>query len=123
MTHADSLHALIVEDEMIIAMELEALLADLGFRTFDVAPTTSAAVSSVRLRRPDLVTLDLRIVGGSGTEALAAIRESVGPVPHIYVTANADLIRGRTGCPVVAKPIQAHAFAKACREARADWLT
>jgi CheY-like chemotaxis protein len=110
-----SRHALIIEDEMMIAMEVESLLEDLGFDSFSVASTPSEAVACVRERRPALVTADYRILEGTGIEAVAAIVSEIGPVPVVYITGSAAEIRAPGRC-VVEKPIRRSALAEACRE-------
>ena len=111
-------HALIIEDEMLIALEVESLLHDFGFTSCDIADNPQDALRLAIARRPDLVTADLRIVGGTGIEAVDAITERLGPIPHVYVTGNADLLRGRTA-PVVDKPLTRRALALACERATA----
>ena len=111
-------HALIIEDEMIIALEVEGLLADLCFTSFDVADTPAQAVAAARARRPDLVTADYRIIGGTGLDAVAGIVSAIGPVPVIYVTGNPDIVLKRGLAPVVDKPIAPRALAEACRLVR-----
>src|SRR6185312_3013115 len=59
-------HALIIEDEMLIALEVESLLHDFGFESCDIVDNPKDAVKSAMAHRPDLVTADLRIVGGTG---------------------------------------------------------
>ena len=109
-------HALIIEDEAIIALEVEALLSDLGYVSFDIADSPDQAVLAARARRPDLVTADYRILGGTGVEAVAGIFDAIGPVPVIYVTGNPDLVPRGVSVPVVDKPIAARALAEACRQ-------
>lgn len=110
-------HALIIEDEMLIALEVESLLYDFGFSSCDIVDNPEDAVKSAIAHRPDLVTADLRIVGGSGLDAMAAITRQLGPVPHIYVTGNADMLAGQTAAPVVDKPLTRRALAEACQRA------
>jgi CheY-like chemotaxis protein len=110
-------HALIIEDEMLIALEVESLLHDIGFTTCDIVDNAADAVRSALAHRPDLVTADLRIVGGTGSDAVDAITSQLGPVPHIYVTGNADMLAGKTAAPVVDKPLTRRAFAEACERA------
>ena len=113
----DGKHALIIEDEMLIALEVESLLHDFGFATCDIVDNPADAVASALAHRPDLVTADLRIFGGTGVDAVAAITLRLGPVPHIFVTGNADMLNGQTAAPVVDKPLTRHALAEACRRA------
>ena len=75
-------HALIIEDEMLIALEVESLLHDFGFASCDIVDNSADAVKSALAHRPDLVTADLRIVGGTGVEAMDAITNRLGPVPE-----------------------------------------
>ncbi len=114
-----SKHALIIEDEILIALEVESLLHDFGFASCDIVDNTEDALRSALAHRPDLVTADLRILGGTGIDAVVAITNQLGPVPHIYVTGNPDLLAGQTAAPVVDKPLTRRALAEACRRAGA----
>jgi two-component system, response regulator PdtaR len=100
-------HVLIIEDEMLIAMHLESLVADLGHGSVDLAATESEAVARAQHRRPSLILSDIRLQEGTGPAAVRAIRAAHGPIPVVYVTGNpeecpADL----THASVVAKPVQ-----------------
>lgn len=106
-------HALIIEDEAIIALELEDRLRELGFRTFDVAVSPTEAIDHALRRKPDLITADVRIVGGTGIEAVHAIEAQVGHVPHIYITGNVDLLGDEDGAVVVEKPVRSYVLAQA----------
>ncbi|MFI4965182.1 MAG: response regulator [Caulobacterales bacterium] len=115
--HPATKHALIIEDEMLIALEVESLLHDFGFESCDIVDNPADALKSALARRPDLVTADMRILGGTGVEAMVAITARLGPVPHIYVTGNADMLTGQTAAPVVDKPLTRRALAEACQRA------
>lgn len=106
-------HALIIEDEILIAMEVEALLAELGFDSFDIAESPQGALDCALRRQPDLITADYRIIGGTGVEAVTAILSHLGPIPVVYVTGNADQLGARTRT-VVDKPISPRRLAEAC---------
>jgi CheY-like chemotaxis protein len=110
-------HALIIEDEMLIALEVETLLHDFGFESCDIVDNPVDALKSAVAHRPDLISADLRIIGGTGEDAVRAITERLGPVPHIYVTGNADMLTGKTAAPVVDKPLSRRALAEACQRA------
>ena len=111
-------HALIIEDEVLIALEVESLLHEFGFVSCDIADNPKDALRLALAHRPDLVTADLRIFGGTGIEAVDAITAQLGPIPHVYVTGNADMLRGRSA-PVVDKPLTRRALALACERAAA----
>ena len=109
-------HVLIIEDEILIAFVLEDELRDLGFTSFDFAVSAEEALASAQLRKPDLITVDYRINGGTGVEALERLDRELGALPAIFVTANPELIAGDRA-PVVGKPLRPRALAGACREA------
>lgn len=106
-------HALIIEDEILIAMEVEALLKEQGFETVDIADSPMTALDSALRRKPDLITADYRIVGGTGVEAVSKIMAHLGPIPVVYVTGNASCLSAQTASPVVTKPILPRALAEA----------
>src|SRR5690606_22348537 len=56
---------LIIEDEPLISMDLEALVRDLGHRVSGVARTHREAMAEVRKRRPGLVLADIHLADGS----------------------------------------------------------
>jgi CheY-like chemotaxis protein len=107
-------HALIIEDEILIALEVEALLEDLGFETFDIAESPDEALSRAAAHRPDLITADIRIIGGTGIEAVQRITAVMGKIPVVYVTGNPDVLNGQKSAAIVDKPITARALAAAC---------
>ncbi|WP_296597387.1 response regulator [Phenylobacterium sp.] len=107
-------HVLIIEDEPIIAIELEMLLGELGYRSFAVADTPDGALTSAREHRPDLITADYRIVAGTGLEAVRLITDALGRIPVVYVTGNPDILAGEPRPTVVDKPISPAALRRAC---------
>jgi CheY-like chemotaxis protein len=110
-------HALIIEDEMLIALEVEDLLTDMGFETFDIARTPREALSFAEAHRPDLITADYRIENGTGVEAVASIQEALGQIPVVYVTGNADALAKVSPQDIVEKPILPRRLEAACLHA------
>jgi CheY-like chemotaxis protein len=110
-------HVLIIEDEPVIALELEVLLAELGFVSFDIADTPEDALACARAHRPDLITADYRILRGTGVAAVEMIVRALGESPVIYVTGNAGQF-DPGGRAVVDKPISPRALAAACARIR-----
>ena len=111
------LHALIIEDEILIALEVETLLREQGFVTVDVADNAREALDLALRHKPDLITADYRIVGGTGEDAVSAIMAHLGPIPVVYVTGNAGSISSGSGNPVVEKPVSPTRLARACQVA------
>ena len=67
---------LIVEDEIIIARDISAQLVALGYATVGHAMTGQEAIDMTRTLRPDLVLMDIQLVGAmDGIAAAQAIRE------------------------------------------------
>jgi CheY-like chemotaxis protein len=75
----------IVEDDLLLALALTALVEDLGYRVLATADTQQGAVQVVRERRPDLVLMDIKLMNGDGLSAAIEIRQS-SKVPIIFCT-------------------------------------
>ena len=95
---------LIVEDELLVAMELEAILEDLGHRPVGIAPDLAAAQDYFETPL-DLALVDLNLRDGlTGPEI--AERLSARGVPVLFITANprqlGDGVAGTIG--VITKP-------------------
>jgi CheY-like chemotaxis protein len=100
---------LIIEDEPVIAADIEALALDLGHTVTAVATTRSEAVSAVRQRRPGLVLADIQLAdGSSGIDAVNDILKGMD-VPVIFITAFPErLLTGEKPEPafLITKPFQ-----------------
>lgn len=80
-------HALIIEDEFLLAFAVEESLSQLGYASFTIATSMSEAVAAAEERCPDLIVADHRILDGTGTEAVMAIcAEQV--IPVVFVTSS-----------------------------------
>jgi CheY-like chemotaxis protein len=78
---------LIIEDEPIIAMDLEALLESLGHKVTGVARTEKEAIHLASSKRPGLVLADIQLAdGSSGIDAVNKILLNID-VPVIFITA------------------------------------
>ena len=101
---------LIIEDEPIIAMDLESLIQDLGHRVIQIARTRTEAIAAVADHRPGLVLADIQLAdGSSGLDAVNDILASF-QVPVIFVTAYPErLLTGVRPEPtfLIAKPFRA----------------
>lgn len=86
------LHILIVEDEIITAMDLRQTLEEAGHRVIGIARTLQAAVKAVKAQPPDLALIDIQLDASSTGDGLATARELLAhhPMPIIYLTANSD---------------------------------
>lgn len=78
---------MIIEDEPIIAMDLEALLDSLGHRVTGVARTEKEAIHLASKKRPSLILADIQLAdGSSGIDAVNKILQTID-VPVIFITA------------------------------------
>ncbi len=98
---------LIIEDEPIIALDLENLVVELGHRVVASATTRDEAVQAAIAHKPGLILADINLgEGGSGIDAVNDILASFD-VPVIFITAYPEkLLTGERPEPtyLIAKP-------------------
>jgi len=109
LREAAATDVLIIEDEPIIAMDLEELVAGCGHRVVGVAASEAEAVEIALRTRPGLILADINLGhGGDGASAVATIsRQHRAPV--IFVTAYPErLLTGEATEPafVITKPFE-----------------
>lgn len=80
---------LIVEDEMLVALEIENLLQEQGYVVLGPAPRVSRALALLDRERPDAALLDLNLQGQSATPVAAAL--SARGVPFAIVTGYGEM--------------------------------
>jgi PAS domain S-box-containing protein len=81
---------LIVEDEVIVAMELKSRLTSLGYVVVGTEGYGEDAVKTATARKPDLLLMDITLAGDiDGIEAARIIHETQD-IPVIYLTAHSD---------------------------------
>ena len=77
----------IIEDEPLIALDLERLVTALGHRVVKIARTERQAIEAVKRARPGLILADIQLAdGSSGLDAVNEILRTFS-VPVIFVTA------------------------------------
>jgi len=90
---------LIVEDEPLVALEIQETLRDAGFEVLDPVDSADLLLSSVRTHRPDLVLMDIRLRSFlDGIDAVTRLR-FISETPVIYLTAYStpDVVRRAEG--------------------------
>jgi CheY-like chemotaxis protein/DNA-directed RNA polymerase specialized sigma24 family protein len=99
---------LVIEDEAIIAMDLQDIVADMGHAVTGVARTRDNAVRLAGHERPDLILSDIQLAdGSSGIDAVNDILQAASDVPVIFITAFPErLLTGERPEPafVITKP-------------------
>lgn len=100
---------LIIEDEPLIAMDLEEIVTSLTHRVTGVARTHGEALELVRERQPGLILADIQLAdGSSGLEAVHDLLQ-IKQTPVIFITAFPEkLLTGERPEPtfLIAKPFQ-----------------
>lgn len=85
-----TIHLLIVEDEYILAANLQENLEALGYRVLDIAGSAEEAIEKATILEPDLVLMDIWLQGErDGIHAAEHIWSSL-QIPVIYVTGHSD---------------------------------
>ncbi len=99
---------MIIEDEAIIAMDLEGICSMMGHEVTGIARTHKAAVKLGLEEKPDLILADIQLAdNSSGIDAVADLLEELGDVPVIFITAFPErLLTGERHEPafMIAKP-------------------
>ena len=99
---------LVIEDEAIIAIDIQGIVIDMGHRVTGIARTRTTAVDLASRDRPDLILADIQLADrSSGIDAVKDILEQFDDVPVIFITAFPErLLTGQRPEPafLIAKP-------------------
>lgn len=83
---------LIVEDEQIIAADLEIKLTRMGYQVVGSAVSGQEAIGLAERHRPDVILMDIQLEGRmNGMEAAETIRAGTR-IPIIFITAFAGML-------------------------------
>ncbi len=107
----DDLHVLIVEDEMLIAINLEQILLDAGVSEITTASSASDALQKIRYAQPNVAILDVNL----GHETSVAVAEELKRrnIPFMLTTGYGDrsgLVEQFSTVPILNKPYEAAAL-------------
>ena len=86
------MHALVIEDYAVLAMQIADELTDLGFATVSCAATCAEAITLAFQECPDLITADSRMGAESGFEAVRTICARL-PIPVVYIVGTPEDVR------------------------------
>lgn len=103
------IRVLIVEDEPLTALDFSLMIEDAGGRTVGTASSAAGATALARSAAPDVILMDVRLMGDKdGIDAAHEIR-AFSDVPIVFVTGNTEpstVARIRAfGAAPVAKPV------------------
>lgn len=117
---------LIVEDNYILAANLQENLESLGYDVLDTAASGKEAIHKAVTLRPAIVLMDIRLEGEQDGIQTAAFIWKQLQIPIIFVTGHSDqstLARARTTFPFgyILKPVNAQALHTAIATALDCW--
>jgi CheY-like chemotaxis protein len=100
---------MIIEDEPLIAMDIESLVTDLGHEVVGIAATRKEAVDLGQKQRPGMILADIQLADGSS--GIDAVNEILGvlDVPVVFITAYPErLLTGERPEPafLITKPFK-----------------
>lgn len=80
----------IVEDERILAKDIERQLSNMGYKIVSIASTGQRAMDEASKYHPDLILMDIKIRGPmDGIETAKRVHDTLG-IPVVYITAFSD---------------------------------
>lgn len=109
------MRVLIVEDEVLLAVELEHVLEESGHTVVGHAMDTGEAVSLAGRHRPDLALVDVHLQDGpTGVGAARTLTDDCGAVV-LFMTANKQRLPSdfAGACGVISKPYSEHGVRRA----------
>lgn len=99
---------LVIEDEAIIALDLQGIVSEMGHQITGVARTHTEAVKLAAQHKPELILSDIQLAdGSSGVDAVNDILKAAADIPVIFITAFPErLLTGERPEPafVITKP-------------------
>ncbi|HEY2047992.1 MAG TPA: response regulator [Caulobacteraceae bacterium] len=96
----DRLRILVAEDDALIAMLLDEILAQMGHEVCATESTQAGTVAAAARCSPDLMIVDARLGAGSGVLAVEEILKR-GFVPHVFTSGDLAALRELEGRAVV----------------------
>lgn len=113
-----ALRVLIVEDEALLAMQVECLLLEAGHEPVGHALDTAEALTLARAVRPDLALVDVHLRDGlTGVDLMRALTGPGHGIAGVFVTANLRLVPAdfAGALAAISKPFSETAFQQALR--------
>lgn len=110
-------HVLIIEDEPLVAMAIQDILALEGATSFEIVGTERAAVAAATANEPRMITSDVKLLQGTGPAAVTEVHKRLRPIPVIFITGTPEDCRPcNPPGSIVAKPFTEQAVIAAFHE-------
>ena len=81
---------MIVEDERIIAQDMQQLLVMEGYEVQAIEDSAEQTIAAIKREKPDLVLIDIHLIGKMDGIKLSEEISKIEKIPIIYVTAYTD---------------------------------
>jgi CheY-like chemotaxis protein len=105
MASMRDLKVLMVEDQLLIAMDVETMLAREGAASVETASSVKEALHALTIMRPDVAILDVNLGNGSSVPVAQALRER--EIPFVFATGYGEtslIPASMDDVPIVRKP-------------------
>jgi len=86
----EQIKLLIVEDDPIIAADLERSMKKMGYQVMEAVDSGEEALDLIKQEAPDLVLMDIQLEGDLDGVDTAHMISRIAPIPIIYLTSNTD---------------------------------
>lgn len=91
---------LVVEDEVIIALDLKMLLVEQGYKVLPIALSGEEAISLAKQYKPHVILMDIILKGDlDGIEAANQIHVDNDEIPVVFITGNIHIFADRKLLP------------------------
>jgi len=88
--NSEAIRVLVVEDETIIAMDLQGILKQFGYEVCRIVSSGEESIQTAKECHPDIVLMDIKLRGAmNGITAANHIRTDLD-IPVVYLTAYSD---------------------------------
>ncbi len=113
----------VVDDDSELAQELAGLFTDVGYEVTGVATAAREGIDLVERTMPDVVLMDIRMEGMSGTEAAGVLRRHHPGLPVVLLSAYADegIVKAAQDAQVAAYLVKGCTARASCCRRSAPW--
>jgi DNA-binding response OmpR family regulator len=98
---------LIVEDEMLVALELEAALQEAGYEVSGIATSEAEAIAMARAIIPNLAVVDVRLAPGDGRSVARELADRFNTTVLMATSDSPQSLNGIGASAVLPKPYDA----------------
>ncbi len=94
---------MIVEDEVIVAMELRQVLTEAGYHVLDLTDRHAEALAVAKASKPDLALVNIRLAGRDDGIELAEHLKALG-IPVVFISGQSSRAHSATTVAIASMP-------------------